>query len=64
MEPNIGKGSRMTLIIIGLLVLVSGIIIQSWWCLFGLIPVIISATGRCLLLNLFKKDSQQKISES
>jgi type IV secretory pathway TrbD component len=59
MKPNVGNSARIILLIIGLISLVLCFVLQNWWFLFGLIPLIVGATGRCILLKLFKKDAEE-----
>ena len=54
MAPNLGKTDRMIRFIVGLVILVLGIIFQSWWGLVGLVILATAAASRCLLYVPFK----------
>jgi hypothetical protein len=64
MKRNVGKRDRIIFLVFGLLIFTFGIIYQSWWGLIGLIPVIVTASGRCALFCLFKIDTTKKDSVS
>lgn len=49
MKKNVGSVDAIIRIVIGIVILVLGIIYNSWWGLIGLIPLGTALSGRCLL---------------
>jgi hypothetical protein len=47
MKKNIGQVDRIVRIVLGLAILVVGLILQSWWGLVGLVPLITAFIGWC-----------------
>lgn len=47
MNKNVGGTDKTLRIIVGLLIILLGIISQSWWGLLGLIPLGTALVGRC-----------------
>ncbi len=54
MKSNVGKIDRIIRIVAGLIVLVVGLIYQSWWGLLGLIPLVTGMIRWCPLYSPFK----------
>ncbi len=42
MQPNVGRTDRIVRIVVGIVIILLGLVYQSWWGVIGLIPV---ATG-------------------
>ena len=49
MKKNMGSADKTVRIILGVIIIVLGLYFQSWWGLVGLIPLLTSLTGTCLL---------------
>ncbi|MGK9368223.1 YgaP family membrane protein [Melioribacter sp. Ez-97] len=49
MKKNVGGGDKTFRIILGLVILILGIIYESWWGLIGLIPLGTALIGWCPL---------------
>ncbi|NOZ60802.1 MAG: DUF2892 domain-containing protein [Calditrichaeota bacterium] len=53
MKKNIGSLDKTLRIILGLVILIVGIVAQSWWGLIGLIPLVTGLVGNCPLYSIF-----------
>lgn len=42
MQPNVGRTDRIVRIVVGIVIILLGLVYQSWWGVIGLVPV---ATG-------------------
>ena len=60
MKCNMGKTDKTIRIIIGVAILISGVIFNSWWGLLGFIPIMVALSGRCGLYYLLKIDTSKK----
>ncbi len=49
MKKNIGTTDKILRIIIGVLIIVIGLIKQSWWGLIGILPIATALIGSCPL---------------
>ena len=49
MKINVGKTDKIIRIIIGVVIGVAGILLQSWWGLIGIIPLATGLIGWCPL---------------
>jgi hypothetical protein len=54
MNQNMGKTDRRIRGVIGVVIILAGIITQSWWGAIGLVPLLTSLTGFCPLYTLLK----------
>ena len=54
MKSNVGKIDRVIRIIAGLVILIFGLMNQSWWGLLGLIPLITGMIRWCPLYSPLK----------
>ncbi|PJA27097.1 MAG: DUF2892 domain-containing protein [candidate division Zixibacteria bacterium CG_4_9_14_3_um_filter_46_8] len=52
MKCNIGKTDKAVRWIVGLIIIVLGIIFDSWWGLIGLLPIATAFLGFCGLYSL------------
>jgi len=60
---NIGKTDKTVRYIIGIVILILGLVFNSWWGLLGLAPILNAAFGRCgfyYLLNINTAKSDNK----
>jgi hypothetical protein len=60
MKQNIGQTDKIIRIAIGIIVILSGIIMQSWWGAVGIIPLVTSLIGFCPLYPLLKISTCEK----
>ncbi|OQX86704.1 hypothetical protein B6D60_05610 [candidate division KSB1 bacterium 4484_87] len=49
MKKNVGSVDKIARIILGLVILIIGVLAQSWWGLIGLIPLVTGLVGNCPL---------------
>jgi uncharacterized protein (DUF58 family) len=47
MKKNMGKVDRIIRAIIGLAIIATGIIYQSWWGIIGIVPLLTAFMGSC-----------------
>jgi len=52
MKVNVGKKDKTIRIVVGILLILIGIIYQSWWGLLGLIPLITGLINYCPLYSV------------
>lgn len=53
MKKNIGKTERAIRLVLGLIIIIVGIVVKSWWGLIGLIPLVTAGISFCPLWTLF-----------
>ncbi len=51
---NVGKVDRIIRVFVGLVILILLGLLESWWALVGLIPIITGIFGYCPLYSIFK----------
>ena len=44
---NIGNGERLARIVAGLSIITAGVLLQTWWGILGLIPLLTGMSGWC-----------------
>ena len=54
MQCNVGKTDRMIRIIAGLVIIVIGLVYQSWWGAIGIVPVLTGTLRWCPAYLPFK----------
>lgn len=47
MQCNVGKTDRIIRAVVGLVLIILGVIFNSWWGAIGLIPLATAAVGWC-----------------
>ena len=47
MKMNVGKTERIIRLVVGVVIVVIGILYQSWWGLVGLVPIATALVGWC-----------------
>ncbi len=52
MEKNVGGIDKVVRIILGVVILLAGIIFNSWWGIVGLVPLATGLFGRCGLYTV------------
>ncbi|NTV05890.1 MAG: DUF2892 domain-containing protein [Chlorobiaceae bacterium] len=60
MKQNMGQTDRKIRGVIGVVIILVGIISQSWWGAVGLVPLLTSLTGFCPLYILLKISTCEK----
>ena len=60
MTCNMGNGDRIFRVIVGVVILLGGLILKSWWGLLGLIPLLTASVRYCPLYVPFKIDTRPK----
>ena len=63
MKKNIGSADRTIRIVLGIVIILLGIIFQSWWGLIGIIPLFTALSGTCLLYIPFNISTLKKKAE-
>ncbi len=53
MKCNIGKTDKIIRIILGIVIILIGVIIGSWWGLVGLLPLLTGLFGYCACYGIF-----------
>jgi len=51
---NVGKIDRIIRVFVGLVILILLGLLETWWALVGLIPLLTGIFGYCPLYSLFK----------
>jgi len=52
MKANIGTSDRVFRMLLGVVVILIGVIAESWWGLIGLLPIMTAVTSFCGLYAL------------
>ncbi|CAE09894.1 DUF2892 domain-containing protein [Wolinella succinogenes] len=52
MKCNVGKVDKMLRIGVGVVILLAGVLAQSWWGLVGIVPLLTGLVGYCPLYSL------------
>ncbi len=60
MKKNIGKADKLIRVLVGVVVILLGIIYQSWWGLIGIIPLFTALSGTCLFYLPFGISTEKK----
>ena len=47
MKKNIGSADKIARVLIGIVVILLGIVLHSWWGLLGIIPLFTALIGVC-----------------
>jgi len=47
MKKNVGGIDKTTRIVVGVIVILAGIIFQSWWGVIGIIPLVTGMSSTC-----------------
>jgi len=63
MQKNIGDTDKNIRLIIGFIIIILGIIFESWFGLIGLIPIITSLVGWCPLYFPFQINTKKDMEE-
>lgn len=53
MIKNIGSADRNIRFVLGIAIIIAGILMQSWWGLIGLVPLLTAGLNFCPLYTLF-----------
>jgi hypothetical protein len=60
MTKNVGNVDRNIRLLIGIVVIVLGIIYQSWWGLIGIVPLLTAGMNFCPLYSVLGMSSKKK----
>jgi len=60
MKPNVGPVDGLLRILIGLIIVVFGIMLHSWWGLIGWIPIATGIFKMCPVYLLLKISTSEK----
>ncbi|MBV5319906.1 MAG: DUF2892 domain-containing protein [Chlorobium phaeobacteroides] len=52
MQKNIGNTDRAIRLVLGLIIVILGIVYQSWWGLAGLVPLLTALLAYCPLYTI------------
>ncbi len=63
MKKNIGSTDKTIRLILGIVIILLGIIFQSWWGLIGLLPLLTSLIGLCPAYLPFGISTMKKKTE-
>ena len=63
MKKNMGTADKTIRLILGIVIIVLGIIYQSWWGGIGLLPLLTSLTGSCPAYMPFGISTMKKKTE-
>ena len=47
MKKNIGSADKIVRVLLGIVILLLGIVLHSWWGLLGIIPLFTALVGVC-----------------
>ena len=47
MKKNVGTADRIIRLIAGIVIIILGLVYQSWWGVIGIIPILTAAAGWC-----------------
>lgn len=53
MSKNVGSADRNIRIGLGIAIIIIGVVLQSWWGLIGLVPLLTAGLNFCPLYTLF-----------
>jgi hypothetical protein len=53
MKPNVGTTDRIIRLIVGIIIIVIGAILNSWWGLIGVLVFLTGLLGQCGLYRIF-----------
>lgn len=62
MKTNVGGADRIVRIILGLVIIVLGFILKSWWGVIGFVPVITGLLNFCPAYTLLGVSTKKKIN--
>jgi hypothetical protein len=57
MQKNVGTTEKIIRVIIGLVIIILGLVYNTWWGLIGLIPLATAAIGWCPINRLIGLDT-------
>ncbi len=61
MKVNIGKSDRVIRLVLGVVIILSGIYLKSWWGIIGIVPVITALLNFCPVWSLLGISTKKKI---
>jgi type IV secretory pathway TrbD component len=60
MLKNVGSADRNIRIILGIAIIIVGIVLQSWWGLIGLLPLLTAGISVCPLYSVLGMSTRKK----
>jgi hypothetical protein len=54
MKPNVGSTDRIIRLIVGIVIILIGAILNSWWGLIGVFVFLTGLVGQCAVYRIFK----------
>jgi type IV secretory pathway TrbD component len=60
MLKNVGSADRNIRIILGIAIIIVGIVLQSWWGLIGLLPLLTAGISFCPLYSVLGMSTRKK----
>lgn len=61
MKSNVGTVDRLLRIILGLIIAILGVVLDSWWGLIGIIPLATGLFSFCPMYYLLKISTLNKV---
>ncbi len=53
MTKNVGSADRIIRIILGIVIIILGFVLKSWWGLIGLLPIVTALVSFCPAYTIF-----------
>jgi hypothetical protein len=60
MLKNVGSADRNIRIVLGIAIIIVGVVLQSWWGLIGLVPLLTAGLSFCPLYSLLGTSTCKK----
>ncbi|MDR3667276.1 MAG: DUF2892 domain-containing protein [Ignavibacteriaceae bacterium] len=60
MSKNVGSADRNIRLILGTLIIVAGVALQSWWGLIGIVPLLTAGLNFCPLYAVLGMSTTKK----
>jgi type IV secretory pathway TrbD component len=60
MLKNVGSADRNIRILLGIAIIIVGVVLQSWWGLIGLLPLLTAGLSFCPLYSLLGTSTCKK----
>ena len=60
MSKNVGSADRNIRIILGIAIIIVGVVLQSWWGLIGLVPLLTAGMNFCPLYAVLGLSTRPK----
>jgi type IV secretory pathway TrbD component len=60
MLKNVGSADRNIRLVLGVVIIIAGVVLQSWWGLIGLVPLLTAGLNFCPLYTVFGISTNKK----